>query len=206
MCSLQQAVFFSKAAVVTFGGAYAVLAYVSQQAVEAYGWLSADAMLTGLGLAETTPGPLILVLVFAGFMGAFQSGGESLWWGLGGGLLTAWVTFIPCFIWIFAGAPFMEVLRGQHRLSGAFAAITAAVVGVIANLALWFAINVLFAKSVPASVAGWTVDLPLPASLDLPAAAIALLAGIMAWRDAGTLTLLAVAVAAGIALKGFGLV
>jgi chromate transporter len=140
--------FFSKMAVVTFGGAYAVLAYVAQQAVETYGWLAAGEMLTGLGLAETTPGPLIMVVQFVGFLGAFRHPGpvEPLTAGIIGGLLATWVTFVPCFIWIFLGAPYVERLRGNVRLSAALATVTAAVVGVILNLALWFALHVLFAE------------------------------------------------------------
>src|SRR3712207_5323788 len=136
----------SKVAVVPFGGAYAVLAYVAQQAVEAYGWLRPDEMLTGLGLAETTPGPLILVLVFVGFLAGFRgaTGLDPLASGIAGAVITAWVTFAPSFLFIFAGAPFIERLRGNGALAGALAAVTAAVVGVIANLGLWFGLHVLF--------------------------------------------------------------
>ncbi|WP_112526023.1 chromate efflux transporter [Phyllobacterium sp. P30BS-XVII] len=140
-----QAAFFSKMAVVTFGGAYAVLAYVAQQAVDYYGWLKPDEMLTGLGLAETTPGPLILVLAFVGFVGGARlSGFDPLTGGLLGGLTALWFTFAPCFLWIFAGAPFVERLRHVGWLKASLAAITAAVVGVIANLAVWFGLHVLF--------------------------------------------------------------
>lgn len=140
-----QAAFFSKMAVVTFGGAYAVLAYVAQQAVDYYGWLKPDEMLTGLGLAETTPGPLILVLAFVGFVGGSRlSGFDPLTGGLLGGLIALWFTFAPCFLWIFAGAPFVERLRHVGWLKASLAAITAAVVGVIANLAVWFGLHVLF--------------------------------------------------------------
>jgi chromate transporter len=140
------AVFFSKMAVVTFGGAYAVLAYVAQQGVEHYHWLKPGEMLDGLALAETTPGPLILVTQFVGFLAAYREGGVEprLLGATIGALLTTLVTFLPCFLWIFAGAPYAEKLRGHRALSGALAAITAAVVGVIANLALWFALNALF--------------------------------------------------------------
>ncbi len=140
------AVFFSKLAVVTFGGAYAVLAYVAQAAVETFGWLKPSEMLDGLGMAETTPGPLIMVTQFVGFMGAFRAPGALNPYvaGILGGLLTTWVTFVPCFLWIFAGAPYVEALRSNRALSGALAAITAAVVGVILNLAVWFALHVLF--------------------------------------------------------------
>ncbi len=141
--------FFSKMAVVTFGGAYAVLAYVAQDAVEQFHWLSAPEMLTGLGLAETTPGPLILVLQFVGFLaGARAGGGADIAGGVVGAGLTLWVTFAPCFVFVFLGAPLIERLQGNRALSGALAAITAAVVGVIANLAVWFALHVLFRKMV----------------------------------------------------------
>ena len=140
----QAALFFSQTALVTFGGAYAVLAYVGQQVVEVYGWISADDMLKGLGLAETTLGPLVLVLVFVGFVGGANAAGGSLLAGLSGGLIAAFFTFVPCFLWIFAGAPHMERLRHIRWLSAALATVTAAVVGVIANLAVWFAIAVLF--------------------------------------------------------------
>jgi len=141
-----EGVFFSKAAVVTFGGAYAVLAYIAQQAVERYGWLRPGEMLDGLGLAESTPGPLIMVVQFVGFMGAYRNPGplDPLVAGTLGALLTTWVTFVPCFLWIFLGAPYIERLRGNRSLSAALSAITAAVVGVILNLAVWFALHVVF--------------------------------------------------------------
>jgi chromate transporter len=140
--------FFSLMAVVTFGGAYAVLAYVADAAVNAYGWLTAGEMLDGLALAETTPGPLILVLSFVGYLAAFRLPGalDPVIAGILGGLLTAWVTFIPSFLWIFLGAPYMERLRGNRNLSAALSAITAAVVGVIANLALFLGLHVLFGE------------------------------------------------------------
>ncbi|MCX7932352.1 MAG: chromate efflux transporter [Rhodovarius sp.] len=151
---------FSKLAVVTFGGAYAVLAYVAQEAVEGYGWLSAEQMLAGLGLAETTPGPLILVLQFVGFLAGYAAGGT--WAGVAAGLLTLWVTFLPCFAWIFLGAPHVERLHDAPRLSGALAAVTAAVVGVVANLALWFALRLFFAEVGPSALA---LGLPVVESL-----------------------------------------
>jgi chromate transporter len=140
--------FFSKLAVVTFGGAYAVLAYMGQQAVETHNWLTAEQMIDGLGLAETTPGPLILVTEFVGYMAGFRSAGllGSVNMGLAAAAMALWVTFAPCFLWIFAGAPYVERLANMPRLSAALGAITAAVVGVIANLALWFALHVLFAN------------------------------------------------------------
>jgi len=147
----QLGVFFSKMAVVTFGGAYAVLTYVAQQAVERFAWVTPAQMLDGLGLAESTPGPLIMVVQFVGFLAAYQvaAGDHPLLSGVLGALLTVWVTFVPCFLWIFLGAPYIEALRGNAALASALAAITAAVVGVIANLALWFATHVLFARLGP---------------------------------------------------------
>ena len=164
------AVFFSKMAVVTFGGAYAVLAYVAQQAVETYSWLTPGEMLDGLGLAETTPGPLIMVTQFVGFLGAFRDPGmlHPMVAGTLAGLLTTWVTFVPCFLWIFLGAPFIEALRGNRALSGALAAITAAVVGVILNLAIWFALHVLFAEVDDVRALGMTIDVPAPGSVRIP--------------------------------------
>ena len=146
----QVGVFFSKMAVVTFGGAYAVLTYVAQQAVENYAWLTPTQMLDGLGLAETTPGPLILVVQFVGFLAAYRAGLEPpLLTAIFAACLTVWVTFVPCFLWIFLGAPYVESLRQHEALSGALAAITAAVVGVIAHLALWFTVHALFAQVSP---------------------------------------------------------
>src|SRR5215212_8624772 len=138
--------FFSKMAVVTFGGAYAVLAYMAQQAVETYGWLKPGEMLDGLGMAETTPGPLIMVVQFVGFMAAYRDPGglPPLLAGTLGGLLATWTTFVPCFLWIGLGAPFIERLRDNKPLSGALAGITAAVVGVILNLAIWFTLHTWF--------------------------------------------------------------
>ncbi|NUQ87720.1 MAG: chromate efflux transporter [Glycomyces artemisiae] len=144
-----QGLFFSGTAVVTFGGAYAVLAYVAQRAVEHYAWLSAGDMVKGLALAETTPGPLIMVVQFVAFLGAYHHPGDLNPWAAGvlGALLTTWVTFVPCFLFIFLGAPYIERLRNNQRLSAALTGITAAVVGVIANLALYFALNTLFADT-----------------------------------------------------------
>jgi chromate transporter len=142
----KEGLFFSKAAVVTFGGAYAVLPYVAQQAVEKFGWLQTGQMMDGLGLAETTPGPLIMVLQFVGFMGGWNKPGllPLLLAGTLGALITTWVTFVPCFLWIFLGAPHIEQLRGHTRLTAALSAVTAAVVGVILNLAVWFGLHALF--------------------------------------------------------------
>ncbi|MDP1571682.1 MAG: chromate efflux transporter [Vicinamibacterales bacterium] len=162
--------FFSKMAVVTFGGAYAVLAYVAQQGVEHYGWLRPGEMIDGLGLAETTPGPLILVTQYVGFLGALRQAPfePALLAASLGAALTTWVTFLPCFLWIFAGAPYVERLRGHRALSAALAAITAAVVGVIANLALWFALNVLFAQQTRVTAYGVDLLAPVPASVSVP--------------------------------------
>lgn len=177
----QIAVFFSKLAVVTFGGAYAVLAYMTQEVVAQQGWLTTPEMMDGLGLAETTPGPLILVTEFVGFLAAFKAGG--IWLGLAGAAVTLWVTFAPCFLWIFAGAPYIDRLAGRPRLSAALSAVTAAVVGVIANLSVWFAAHVLFAE-----VGAWqkgpvSLILPQPGSLDLRALALAVLAAaLLLWR------------------------
>ncbi|MEM9773545.1 MAG: chromate efflux transporter [Chloroflexota bacterium] len=142
-----EGVFFSQVAVFTFGGAYAVLAYIAQQAVEVFGWLQPGEMLDGLGMAETTPGPLVQVVQFVGFMGAYRNPGEfsPLTAGIIGSIVTTWVTFVPCFLWIFLGAPFIEYWRGNKALTTALSAITAAVVGVILNLAVWFALQTLFA-------------------------------------------------------------
>ncbi|GGC33341.1 chromate transporter [Siccirubricoccus deserti] len=172
--------FFSKMAVVTFGGAYAVLAYVAQEAVEHYRWLTAGQMLTGLGLAETTPGPLILVLQFVGFLAGHAQGG--IWGGVFGALLTVWVTFMPCFAWIFLGAPFVERLHDSPKLKGALAGVTAAVVGVIANLALWFGLRVLFAEVRQVGAGPVALDVPVLASLDPLAAVLAGLAAVCLFR------------------------
>ena len=144
---VKEGIFFGKAAVVTFGGAYAVLAYIAQRAVEHYGWLKPGEMLDGLGMAETTPGPLIQVVQFVGFMGAYRHPGNlhPMVAGTLGAIVTTWVTYVPCFLWIFLGAPYIEWLRGNSKLSAALSAITAAVVGVVLNLAVWFALHVIFA-------------------------------------------------------------
>jgi chromate transporter len=168
-------VFFSKAAVVTFGGAYAVLAYLAQAAVETHGWLAPGEMLDGLGLAETTPGPLILVTQFVGFLAAYRHAGfgDPLLAGVLGAALTTWVTFVPCFLWILLGAPWVEALRGRRALDAALAAITAAVVGVILNLAVWFSLHVIFASLEARSAWGMRLLVPDLASVDLASLAIA---------------------------------
>lgn len=197
------AVFFSKMAAVTFGGAYAVLAYVAQQAVENYRWLSAGEMLDGLGLAETTPGPLIMVLQFVGFLAGFRDAGglPPLLAGTLGGLLATWVTFAPCFLWIFAGAPYVEMLRNNRALAAALAAITAAVVGVILNLAVWFAIHVIFSQTRGVAFGLLRFDTPVLSSINFWAAALSLAAVIaMFVFKARMVPVLAACAAAGIAL------
>ena len=205
----QIAVFFSKMALVTFGGAYAVLAYVAQEAVGTYGWLHPNQMLDGLGMAETTPGPLIMVLQFVGFMAAFGSPHSlsPLLAATLGGLLATWVTFVPCFLWIFVGAPYIEVLRGNKALSGALTAITAAVVGVILNLAIWFAIHALFREVTPSRGYGLALDVPTVTSLNLWAALLSGAAVIAVLRfKAEMFLILPVCSAIGIVLKIAGLV
>ncbi|MEI5680984.1 MULTISPECIES: chromate efflux transporter [unclassified Mesorhizobium] len=194
-----ESLFFSKMAAVTFGGAYAVLAYVAQQAVEVYGWLKPDEMLTGLGLAETTPGPLILVLVFVGFLGGARlSGLDPLTGGLAGALVTLWFTFVPCFLWIFVGAPFVETVRNIRWLAGALGAVTAAVVGIIANLAVWFSLHVLFGHVGEWKVGPFTLPVPDFSSLDIAAGVIAIAAGVALIRwHANMITVLVAAALAG---------
>lgn len=170
----EQGVFFGEAAMVTFGGAYAVLAYVAQRAVETYGWLGPGEMLDGLALAETTPGPLIMVVQYVAFIAAFRHPGGLSPYAAGvlGSLLTTWVTFVPCFLWIFLGAPHVEALRGNRAIHAALSAITAAVVGVILNLSVWFAVHTVF-HTVKVQVIGPVrVDLPEWGSLDLAALAL----------------------------------
>jgi chromate transporter len=190
--------------VVSFGGAYALLAYMAQQAVETYGWMSAPEMVDGLGLAETTPGPLILVTQFVGFLAAYRDPAPlaPLSAGIVGAALTTWVTFVPAMMLTFAAAPFVEQLRANARLSGALAAITAAVVGVILNLTVWFALHVLFG-SVSEMRAGplrWYAFDPL--ALDLKVAALAALAALLAFRlHRGLVELVIVMAALGVALR-----
>ena len=177
------AIFFSKLAIVTFGGAYSVLAYMAQQAVETYGWLSAGEMLDGLGLAETTPGPLILVTQFVGFLAGYRYGGDpKLVFGLLGAAITLWATFAPCFLWIFAGAPYIERLSANPRLTGALSAVTAAVVGVILNLSLWFALHVFFAKVEPVWHGPLRLWLPDLSTLDTKAVVLSALAALLRLR------------------------
>ena len=173
----QLAIFFSKLALVTFGGAYAVLAYMAQDVVQSYGWLAAGEMLDGLGLAETTPGPLILVTEFVGFLAAHRHGGGNPWiMGTLGAIVTLWATFAPCFLWIFAGAPYIERLNAEPRLKAALAAVTAAVVGVIFNLTVWFAVHVLFASVTQHRAGPLRVLVPDVASASLRALLLAALA------------------------------
>jgi chromate transporter len=204
----QIALFFSKMAMVTFGGAYAVLAYVAQQAVENYGWLKPGEMLDGLGMAETTPGPLIMVLQFVGFMAAFRDPGSlpPMLAGTLGGLLATWVTFTPCFLWIFLGAPFIEVLRGNKALNGALSAITAAVVGVVLNLAIWFALHTVFRDVTPVHGYGLAFDMPVLSSVDPWALALSVAAIIAIFHfKVGMITTLLACSAVGIILHLAGL-
>ncbi len=205
----QIALFFSKMAMVTFGGAYAVLAYVAQQAVEHYHWVQPGEMLDGLGMAETTPGPLIMVLQFVGFMAAFRDPGSlsPMMAGTLGGLLATWVTFMPCFLWIFLGAPFVETLRGNKGLAGALGAITAAVVGVILNLSIWFALHTVFRQTMPVRSFGLSFDMPVWSSVDLAALALAIAAATAIFRfNMGMLTVLAGSCAAGVLLRMAGVI
>ncbi len=196
--------FFSKLAVVSFGGAYALLAYMAQQAVETYGWMTAPEMVDGLGLAETTPGPLILVTQFVGFLAAFRDPVpfSPLAAGVIASVMTTWVTFVPSMLWIFAGAPFVEQLRANRRLSGALAAITAAVVGVILNLSVWFALHVLFGEVTEKWLGPvrWFAFNPL--ALDLKTAALAAIAALLAFRfHRGLIEVVAIMAALGIAVR-----
>lgn len=192
--------FFSKMAVVTFGGAYAVLAYVAQEAVEHYRWLTAGQMLAGLGLAETTPGPLILVLQFVGYLAGHGHGG--IWGGVWGSVLTLWVTFLPCFAWIFLGAPYVERLHDAPRLKGALAGVTAAVVGVIANLALWFGLRVIFGEMREVGIGPLAIDLPVILSIDRQALILALLAAVCLFRlKLGVVKTLGLTAVAGLVLR-----
>lgn len=199
----QEGVFFSKAAVVTFGGAYSVLAYIAQQAVEKYGWLRPGEMLDGLGMAETTPGPLIMVVQFVGFIGAYRHPGpfSPLIGGIVGSILTTWVTFVPCFFWVFLGAPYIERLRGNKRLNSALSAITAAVVGVVLNLAVWFSLHTLFEQVTTMKVLGLRLQVPELATANIAACAIAILACLLTfyWKK-GLAVTLGISAASGAAL------
>ncbi|TVQ60187.1 MAG: chromate efflux transporter [Phycisphaerales bacterium] len=200
----QQSLFFSKAALVTFGGAYAVLAYIAQQAVEVYHWLEPGEMLDGLGMAETTPGPLIQVVQFVAFMGAHRDPGElhPLLAGTLASVLVTWVTFVPCFLWIFLGAPYMEAIRSSRKAAAALGTITAAVVGVIANLAVWFAIHTLFRDVRETTLGPVRVHTPVLSTLDPAALAIAAVATVLIFRvKLSLLKTIAVCAALGIAWR-----
>jgi chromate transporter len=205
----QIAIFFSKMAMVTFGGAYAVLAYVAQQAADYYHWVSPREMLDGLGMAETTPGPLIMVVQFVGFLAAFRDAGglPPMLAATLGGLLATWVTFAPCFLWIFAGAPYIETMRGNKALAGALSAITAAVVGVILNLSIWFALHTLFRQTIEVRGFGFAFDAPVFSSVDVPALVLAIAAATAIFRfNVGMLVVLAASCVAGILLRLAGLI
>jgi len=199
---VEEGLFFSKAAVVTFGGAYAVLAYMAQQAVDVYGWLAPGEMLDGLGMAETTPGPLIQVVQFVGFMGAFRDPGalHPMLAGTLAAVWTTWVTFVPCFLWIFLGAPYIEHLRGNRLLAAALSGITAAVVGVILNLAIWFALHTLFAVVDERQAGALRLLVPQWRTLDVAALVIAFgsFLSLFVWKQGMVRTL------AGSVLVGFG--
>ena len=205
----QIAIFFSKMALVTFGGAYAVLAYVAQQAADHYHWVSARQMLDGLGMAETTPGPLIMVVQFVGFMAAFRDAGglPPMLAATFGGLLATWVTFTPCFLWIFAGAPYIETMRGNKALAGALSAITAAVVGVILNLSIWFALHTLFRQTFEVRSLGLAFDAPVLTSVDFAALVLSIAAATAIFRfKMGMLVVLAASCGAGVLLRLAGLI
>jgi chromate transporter len=197
---VEEGLFFSKVAVVTFGGAYAVLAYVAQQAVEVHGWLEPGEMLDGLGMAETTPGPLIQVMQFVGFMGAYRHPGglDPVVAGVLASALVTWVTYVPCFLWVFLGAPSIERLREARWLNAALSGVTAAVVGVILNLAVWFAIHTVFAGAKEVRVPGVRLLVPEWRTVDLAALAIGAAAFVALFRfKLGMLKTLALSVALG---------
>lgn len=202
------ATYFSKLAMLTFGGAYAVLAWVAQEAVGTYGWLKPGEMLDGLGMAETTPGPLIMVLQFVGFMGALREAGWALplLAGTAGGLIATWVTFAPCFAWILLGAPFMEGLRQNRALAAALTSITAAVVGVILNLAIWFALHVIWREVVTLSAGPMALQLPVLGSIDWIAAGLSACALLAVFRfNIGMVKVLAGSALAGVLVHTLGL-
>jgi chromate transporter len=202
------AIFFSQVAVVSFGGAYAVLAYVAQQAVETHHWLRPDEMLAGLGLAETTPGPLIMVVQYVGFLAGYRTTGvmPSLLAGTLAGLLVTWVTFTPCFLWVLLGAPYVEALRGVRALGAALAAVTAAVVGVILNLAVWFGLHVIFRETAAWQGYGLSLGLPVLPSIDIFAAILAATAALAIFHfKVGIMpTLLACSLAGAVLQLAFG--
>jgi len=199
----QESLFFSKMAVVTFGGAYAVLAYVAQQAVSTYGWLAPGEMLDGLGMAETTPGPLIMVLQFVGFMGAYRNPGmlDPMLAGMLGAMITTWVTFVPCFLWIFLGGPYIESLRGNKSLSAALSAITAAIVGVVLNLAVWFGLHVAFTKVGEQTFGSLRLYVPVWNTVEIAAVVLAVAAMVAMLRfKVGMIPTLATSTALGSAI------
>jgi chromate transporter len=204
---VRQHLFFSKAAVVTFGGAYSVLTYVAQEAVERYHWLSPTEMLDGLGLAETTPGPLIMVVEFVAFLGAYRepAGLSPMAAGILGAVLTTWVTFVPCFIWVFLGAPFVERLRGMKGLSASLTGITASVVGVVLHLAVWFALHACFRVIHEKPVGPMLIRWPDLTSMDAAAVAIAVVSAVCLFRlKRSVFETLALAVLLGVAGKWLG--
>ena len=172
--------FFSKLAVVTFGGAYAVLAYMTQEVVQGFGWLTTVEMVDGLGLAETTPGPLILVTEFVGYLAVFREGGPLM--AVAAAAITLWMTFVPCFLWIFVGAPYITWISYQPRLSGALDAITAAVVGVILSLSIWFSVHVFFQRVDIVETAAVRIVRPELASVDGSAVVLAVVAAVLLVR------------------------
>ena len=197
----QESLFFSKAAVVTFGGAYSVLAYIAQEAVNTYHWLEPGEMLDGLGMAETTPGPLIQVVQFVGFMGAYRNAGElhPMLAGVIGSVVTTWVTFAPCFLWIFLGAPYIEYLRGRQTLNAALSTITAAVVGVVLNLSIWFSLHTVFATVTETRAFGARLLIPDWGTGDVAAIVIAAGAFVAMFRfKAGMIPTLGVSAVAGL--------
>ena len=205
----QIGLFFSKMAVVTFGGAYAVLAYMAQQAVETYGWLKPGEMLDGLGMAETTPGPLIMVVQLVGFLAAYRDAGalSPMLAGFLGGLLASWCTFVPCFLWIGVGAPFIEKLRDNKPLSGALAGITAAVVGVILNLAIWFALHTWFREARHVGGFGFSFDVPIIGAFAPWAFLLSMAAMVAIFRlKAGMIPTLLACSAAGVLLHVAGVI
>lgn len=195
------AIFFSKLAILTFGGAYAVLSYMTQEVVQARGWLSAGEMVDGLGLAETTPGPLILVIEYVAYLAGHRFAGGVIG-GLAGAAISLWVTFVPCFLWIFTFAPYIDFIRSMPRLSGALAAITAAVVGVILNLSLWFGLHVLFGEVRRIERAPFDVWLPDVGSLNAPSLLLLLAAGLLLLKFRfGVPSVIALSALAGLGLK-----
>jgi chromate transporter len=192
---VDQGLFFSGTAVVTFGGAYAVLSFVAQRAVETYGWLQAGEMVHGLALAESTPGPLIMVVQFVGFLGAYRNPGDLNPWvaAIVGSSLVVWVTFVPCFLFVFLGAPHIEGLRGNRRISAALTGVTAAVVGVIANLSVYFAVHTLFERTSRSVWGPFRVEYPQWSSIEPKSLAVAVLAFVFVFRlKLGTLRVLAI--------------